>query len=212
MTNRFPSQGDSSHTQEIPEEDADGNGQFLKVIPVDIHTDEQANERSGGDEQGPVPLPATTDGIEAALAREICLSMLSQDSEVENESDSEGDGKANADVTASTDGEDSRVALGIVDKGAVLQNVDEQVRSLGHVAPGAVGDGLIAVPGVVPVLEGGEVEVKTLDDSVVLVIALGPWPEVARLDRGGIIVDAAHDGQLDGSCLFVSRLDRLSMQ
>ena len=128
MANSFPRQGDSTHAQEIPEEDVDGDGQFLKIITIDIDADEKTDESSSGSEQSPVPLPSATNRIESRVARSVYLSMLGQNSQVENQSDSKSDCKANAYITAGLDVFDCSVALGSIGPRAVRKDISWSVR------------------------------------------------------------------------------------
>jgi hypothetical protein len=76
MTNSLPSQSNTTHTKQIPEEDVHSNRQFLQVVTIDVDANEETDKSSSGSEQCPIPLPATTNGIEARIAWCVNLSML----------------------------------------------------------------------------------------------------------------------------------------
>jgi hypothetical protein len=102
--------------------------------------------------------------------------MLGKDGKVEDKSNSKGNGKANANIPTSSYVIDGSITFSSIGPRAVLEDVGRGVRFEGQVTLGAIGDGIVAVEGVVEVLEGSEVEVDSGENSVTAVslIALRP--------------------------------------
>lgn len=97
--------------------------------------------------------------------------MLGQSSEREHESNSIHGREANSRVAPNTDWIHGTVALGGVDKSSIADEKLGLVRLVRQITAGVVGQGAIAVVGVIPVLEGGEVEVDASKDGVCTVVA-----------------------------------------
>lgn len=116
--------------------------------------------------------------------------MLGEDGDGEDEGEAEEDGEANAGVAAGADGVDGVVAAGGVDEAAVGAQQLRLVGLKGEPALGAVGQRAVAVVGVVPVVEGGGVEVDAAEDGVGLVVAAGEGEQVAGVE----------DVELDDHC------------
>lgn len=205
MTNSFPSHSDGAHAEEVPKEDIDSDGQFLEIVSIDINADKETDKSRSRTEQGPIPLPATTDGIEARIAWHVEFSMLSQDSKVENKSNSESNSESNSDKTTSLDVLDRGIALSGIGPCAVREDVSRSIGRKGQVAFRVVGDGVVAVECVVEVLEGREVEVDAAENGVAAVTLVTPWPFIygTSRDMGKGLDQAIHAGQL------VSRLRRV---
>lgn len=205
MTNSFPSHSDSAHAEEVPKEDIDSYGQFLEIVPVDINADKETDESRRRTEQGPVPLPATTDGIEARIAWHVEFSMLGQDSKVENKSNSKSNSETNSDKTTSLDVLDRGIALSGIGPCTVWKDVSRSIWREGQVAFGVIGNGVVAVECVVEVFEGGEVEVDAAENGVAAVTLITLWPFIygTSRDMGKGIDQAIHVGQ------SMSRLTRV---
>lgn len=104
--------------------------------------------------------------------------MLGQSSECEHESNSIHCREANSRVAPNTNWIHGTVTLGGVDESSVADEKLGLVRLVRQITAGVVGQGAIAVVGVVPVLEGGEVEVNTSKDGVCTVVASGEGQQV----------------------------------
>lgn len=193
MSDGFPDQGQSTVADEEPEEDSDNNGQLLDVVAIDIYVDEETDEGGGADERAPVPLPATADGVEASINGEMEAAVLGQSSKGEDKANTESDGHTNASVSTGSNRVDGAPALGCIDPAAVLvEDGGLNVGQEGQVAAGAIGDGVVAVEGVVPVAEGGEVELVAVEEGLVLVCALGEGTELPGDEE---IPNRSHGGQ-----------------
>lgn len=144
------------------------------MVAGDIDIEKQRNQRTSTDKQRPIPLPAASDGKEALLNRQVSLTLFRERNETKDQSEPVCSSKANANEAARINGVDGRVALGRVYKTAIGEDIGGEVGFVSEPAARAVGHGVVAlVVGVVPVADGGEVELPAVELGVVCVLAGG---------------------------------------
>lgn len=119
MPNCFPDNGSGSLAEKEPEEAHDDNWKLLHVVSVNIDIDEETDQRTGTDENSPVPLPAPSYGVKSPFFREIRLPMLREDGNRQDKSDAIGYGDADPRKPAQLDRVNGRVTLGRIHKAAV---------------------------------------------------------------------------------------------
>lgn len=108
--------------------------------------------------------------------------MLGQARECKHESNGIHGREANSHVAPSADWVHGAVALGGVDEGSIADEKLGLVRLVRQVTAGIVGQGAIAIVGVVPVLEGGQVEVNASKDGVCAVVAAREGQQVPSVE------------------------------
>lgn len=184
----LPDAGQGTHVEQHPEEGGDDDGDLRQVVSVDVDANNQADE--AGDRHGnhPVPLPPPADRSESLLGREIHAAVPGEVHEGEHQANAVDGSKGDADEAARVDGIDGRVAGGHVDKAAIGKDIGGLVGWKGQEAPavGAVGHCAIGIEGVVPVFEGGQVEVDAANDGVGGVVAARPGHNVPGVEDGHI--------------------------
>ena len=105
----------------------------------------------------------------------------------------EGGGETDADDAAGTDGVGSDVAGRGVEEAAVGEELDGLMGLKGQPALGAVGNRLVGVVEIVPILEGGDVEVVATKDGIGVVVAGGPASYLATAEELEVERVGSHD-------------------
>ena len=91
MSNCLPCARDSTDLHQIPEEACKNDRDLGEVVSVDIDIREQADQSGGASEDGPVPLPSATDGMESFLGRQVKSSMFVQGDQSQDQTEAECD-------------------------------------------------------------------------------------------------------------------------
>lgn len=108
--------------------------------------------------------------------------MLGQGSERKHQSNGKHGCKANSHVASDTDWVHGAVAFGGVDEASIGIEQNGLVRLIRQIALGVVGQGAIAVVGVVPVLQRREVEMDAPKDGICAVVAVGKGQQVPSVE------------------------------
>lgn len=119
--------------------------------------------------------------------------MFGEAGEDEDDGREEGGGETDADDAASTNRVSSDVAGRGVDKAAVGEELDGLMGLKGQPALGAIGNRLVGVVEVVPIFEGGDVEVVAAKDGVGVVVAGGPASYLATAEELEVERVGSHD-------------------
>lgn len=136
--------------------------------------------------------------------------MLGQGGEDTDQGQSKRDGKPDASEASGLDRLDGAVALCRVCEGSVGKDVGRLVRGVDEPTLGSVGQRIISVDGIVPELEGRQVEVIAAEDGVGVVLALGELEQIARVDGRPAheLFEGEHLGGPE-SCVLVVALQNL---
>jgi hypothetical protein len=182
MSNGLPDDTDGSNSLEQEEEALQDDGQVLKVVSVDVYSSDVADHSAGCHYDQPVPLPSSTDYAVSPIFSEELLAMLLEVDQSKEEANAKQRGKNEVQPAASFHAEDGHIAVGSIDEAAIGEE-GRLVRVEDEVAIGIVGQGIIAVQSVVPVIQSGLVEVYSADNGVRGIVAAGEHEQIAQVEK-----------------------------